>query len=447
MLRTRFFLRSISFLAGLAAVASADTVILKNGEKVEGRILEENATQVTVEVQVSASIKDERVIKKTDIDKISKVQPDVEAWAPLKGLALGEESFESSDYQAAINRLTGFVTMFPNSPLAKEAKEKAAQFEEEKKRVDMGELKEKGKWLTKEQVKDERVQISGRLILSRMKRLAAAGQLVDAMNFYDVLEKNFPGSYAMPEAIELAQQIVPSIKVAADQQKARVVAQAEENKRRLLAAPEGEQAQLNALLTKQKQANDTAAEAAEKSGVRWLPLSPSNERTLSSLSSKAASEIGALRNKPVDKMRQSIASAEAARAALEAKDLDAAEKAITEATSAWSNNDVAKRLRVKLTEARKAAAEAKAAAAEAESAAKMRAAAEAEKPKPTPAPVSAPVAAASAAPGGEDRVMKEDPFYTKPIFWVVMGLLGLFGFLGNKAYKKFSDPNKNLLDQ
>src|SRR4051794_3643113 len=124
MLKSRFFLSALAALVSIAASSFADTVTLKSGEKVEGRITNESDTQLTMEVKVTSSIKDERVIKKADIAKIDKVQPDLEAWNNLKNLFLGEESLELADYQRSINLLNGFVTQFPQSPNAAEAKKK-----------------------------------------------------------------------------------------------------------------------------------------------------------------------------------------------------------------------------------------------------------------------------------------------------------------------------------
>ena len=58
----------------------ADTVTLKSGEKLDGKILNETDTEVTISVQVSATIKDERVVKREDIATVEKVQPDEVAW-------------------------------------------------------------------------------------------------------------------------------------------------------------------------------------------------------------------------------------------------------------------------------------------------------------------------------------------------------------------------------
>jgi hypothetical protein len=286
------------------------------------------------------------------------------------------------------------------------------------------------------------------VLFARMKRLAAAGQLVEAMNVYDALDKNFSGAFALPDAIDLAKQIVPRIKAAADQQRKTLTAQKDANKKRIETAQGAERTQLETLLKNQAAANEAAVAAAEKSGARWLPLNPSTDRSLSSLSSRAGGEISSLSGKPVDKMRLSIKSSEAARTAIAANDVAGAEKLLIDAQSNWSNNELAKRLQPKLAEARKTGAATKAAEAEikAKAAADMAAAAAAEaaaKAKAASTPAPTPTVAVIDEPAKPE----EDPFYKKPILYVGLGILGVGAFLGRKALHKFSDPNKNLLDQ
>lgn len=431
-------LRSCVALLALGAGALADTITLKNGDKIDGKIIQENDAQITVEIQVTASIKDERVLKRDEIAKIDKVKLDEQAFAQIKNIALGEDSLERTDYDAFIQAFEGFISQYPASPHAKTAKAKADEFRAEKKRVEGGEIKEKGKWLSKEEVAEERVQISGRILLNRMKRYYAAGQLSEAMNAFDALDKNFSGAYVMPDAILLARQIVPVIKAAAEREKERLKGVPAERKRRLEVAQGTEQQTLAGMFKREDEMIAAAVKAEEQSGIKWRRVKPSNDSSLSSLISRASSEMSMLNAKPVDQMRESIKASEAARSALAAKDVAAAEKALTDATNAWNSNEVAKRLQPKLIAARSEAA-----AAAAAEASKPKEPVVEEKPKPTE--VAAP--AADSATVESTPVPDADPFYTQPIFWVVVGLLGLFGTLGFKAWRKFSDPNKNVLDQ
>src|SRR6266540_1329159 len=138
-------------LALLCITALADSITLKNGEKIDGKITGETANDVTVEVKVSAGISDTRTIPKADIAKLDKEQPDTVAWQQLKNLKLGPNSLPAASYDQVINALNNFTTQFPTSPHAADAQKLAADFDAEKKRIASGEVKLNEKWLSKEE--------------------------------------------------------------------------------------------------------------------------------------------------------------------------------------------------------------------------------------------------------------------------------------------------------
>ena len=440
MLNARTLLRNFSALALFATAAWADTIVLKSGDKLEGKVLNETDTEVTVEVKITASIKDERIIKKADIEKIEKIQPDEQAWGTIKGIALSNESLDQSDYTNAVNMLGAFIAQFPQSAHAAESKEKLAQFEEEKKRVESGEMKLDGKWLSAAKVQEERAQINGRILLSRMKRLAAAGQYSEALNVYDAIEKSFNGTAAYPDAVALARQTAPLLKTAAEQRLTQLKQLAEQNKMRLANTQGADRVQLEAMLKQQQAATESAVAASERSGARWVPLNPANERSIASLISRVASEAGRFASQPVEKMRQSVQSAQAAQAALDAGDLVKADASLKEASSAWSNNELIKRIQPKLAELQKAAMAAKTAAAKADAEAAALAAKATPTPKPKPTPEPAPVAQEEAAPKKESSSI-----FAAPVFWVLLVfVLGLAALAKKFLGKRQED---NTLDQ
>ena len=61
---------ALFLLATLATPTSADTVILNNGNTIEGRITLETDDYIKIEVAVSATIKDEKIVQRTDIKEI-----------------------------------------------------------------------------------------------------------------------------------------------------------------------------------------------------------------------------------------------------------------------------------------------------------------------------------------------------------------------------------------
>jgi hypothetical protein len=433
----RIAILAFPLLLCLAAVLRADTVILKSGDKLEGKILNETDTEMTISVQVTATIKDERVVKKADIDKVLKVQPDVEAWTPLGGLAPGADSLERDDYVRISAALQYFVTSFPESAFAAPAKEKMAAFAAEQKRVEEGEMKLNGQWLSKEQVVEERAQIGGRILLNRMKRAAAAGQLTEAMVVFDQFGSGFTGSASYPDAVELARQILPSLKAAVTQRQEQYKRGVEDEKKRLLNAKGTERTQLEALLKNERAKADATVAAAEKAGVKWPPLQPVTERSLTSLASRTTSEMARLNGVRTEKMKESVKSAELGASALANGDVEGAEKALREASGAWNENELAKRLLAKVADIKKAATGAKQTAPQAT-------------PTPTPAPKSKPTPSASSAapvePIKEDEPPPEPSLFKKPAFFIVVAAVVAFGLVGSKVLKRSRSTN-DLLDQ
>jgi hypothetical protein len=362
----------------MSAGALADAVLLKNGEKVKGKILKETATEITMMVNVTATIKDDLVIKKSDIEMIEKIPPDEEAWVPLAGLSLGQESLDAEDYDTVISALSNYIDRFPQSSHVPDAKLKIERFQNELKRVESGQLKIDGQWLDRGQVLNERVQIGGRILLNRMKRLASAGQAIEAMQVFEALEKHFGGSSSFPDAVLLARQILPAISVAIEDRKVQLKRRAERDKMRLKIAQGAEREQLEAIFVQERASMEAMAAAGEKSGSKWLPLAYMTEKNITTVASKVASETTRLNGLAWEKMKLSLVGAQTAQAALAARDLAGAEKALTDAKTAWPANELVLRLSAQLADAKKAAELAKAA---------MKAASKA---TPTPVPKRTP---------------------------------------------------------
>ncbi len=412
----------------------ADTVTLKSGEKLEGKILNETDAEVTMSVQISATIKDERVVKRDEIASVEKVQPDEVAWAAIVNFVPGSESLERDEYDRIKTALGYFTTTFAKSKHAADAQSRLDQFMAEQVRVSVGEVKLNGQWLPKEKVHEERVQIAGKVLLNRMKRATAAGQLTDAMAIFEQMEKSFPGALSYPEAVELARRILPSLLIAVEQRQTALKRQLEDEKMRLATSKGAEHAQLEALLKQEHTRTEATLAASERAGVKWLPLQPANERSLAALLTRVTSETTRVNGLRVEKMEESARLAQEGAAALSAGNFDAAEKALKDASSAWAENELAKRTQAKLADAKKAATAPRSPA-----------------PTPTPAPTPkrGPSASTNPAPAAADpEPQPEDrPIFKRPIFFIAVAVIVAFGAVIGKKIAKTRAAADNVLDQ
>ena len=182
----------------------------------------------------------------------------------------------------------------------------------------------------------------------QMEKLSSNGQLIEAMNVFDVLETQFAGSADYPNAVLLARGILPTLKLRADHAKAELKRQASASSIRLKDAKGNERKVLENELSQQKRAVETAIANAEKTRAKWLPLQPATDRSLETLLSRISSESSRLAALPVGKMIESTSAAKIAGTLLGKDDLAGAEAALEQAASLWPRNEAATRMKKNL---------------------------------------------------------------------------------------------------
>lgn len=424
----------VGCLAMLSASGFADTVVLLDGTKVEGKVTAETDTEVVIDEKISAGITDSRTIKKSEILSVTKEAPDEVAWQALKNMKVGPNSLPAASYDSVANALTNFTTQYPKSAHVADAEKIAAEFAADKKRVDGGEVKLDDKWLSKEEVQKERYQISALLALNYMKQQSAT-DTIGALNTFAAIEKTYPGARVYPDAIELAKTLLASLKTEVDRRIPIVTAQKLEQEKTIAAAVDPQRSEIRAAIKRDMDAADAVLTAADKQNLKWPPLIVSSDKSLQKLAGKIPSETSRLAALPIAKMRASITAAETARAAFEKQDLAATETSLKEATSAWSQNELATRLQTELTAAK---ALAKAAPA----------------PVATPAPATPAkgrtAAANPTAPAPGDQEMAHDadkkPFLLTPAGAITVVVVVAFLIAALNAFKKIKAKANDVLE-
>ena len=352
----------------LSTSALADTFTLKTGERFEAKILSETATEMTLEVQISAGIKDEKVVKKADVVKLDRVAPDETAYRAVMNLLPGKNTLLPAQYDSIQTALQNYTAQYPESGHVAEVKQALAGFQADKKRVDAGEMKVEGVWLSKAQVAQQRVQIGGLQAFNAMKSANAAGDAIGALNAYVGLEKGFGGAKVLPDGIELARQILtvlkPAVERALENQKIKEADRVQGVKNAgTLDHPERIPADLRAQVqatatlaakeleaaNQREQAKADAALAAATTAGLWPPMAPFSEKCLKAIQMKIPVESARLEKLPVADMRESIRLAEQAQTEITDKDLAAATETLKEAIKLWPANELGKRLSAQLT--------------------------------------------------------------------------------------------------
>ncbi len=162
MLDRTFICRLWIFAAVLLCAPAgllADTVKLKSGEVLEGRILSETDTQIEMEVALyHGSIFSTRRVPKSDIESIVREteaeKKEKAAYAALAKYTLNpNQELTTEQYAAGIAMFQDFLTKYPQSKWAGEVKQRLADWQGEASNVESGKVKFAGQWMTADQRK------------------------------------------------------------------------------------------------------------------------------------------------------------------------------------------------------------------------------------------------------------------------------------------------------
>lgn len=216
--------RSLHYLAiaalAFVVLARGDTVKLKDGSAVEGRILSEDNAQVVVEVIYgSGSITKTETFSKTNVveitrggnEEVAKRQM-AAAYDEVRKLQLYyDASFPLTQYDQVIPKLQAFVAKYPDHPNVKEVKENLTAWQNERAQVAAGKIKYKGEWLegatATAQINRDRAQ----KILGDARTLFAQGKYPETIQQIDAFAK-LNGAAEMPaDAVSMRQESVTKL--------------------------------------------------------------------------------------------------------------------------------------------------------------------------------------------------------------------------------------------
>ena len=343
---------SLAFLLKTSSI-SADTIVLKTGERLDAKITKTTDTTVEAEVRMSSSITDLRIFQKADVANIEKPDPAEEAFVDLKSAGPGPNSLTASQYETNIHtQLNPFVGKFPTSPHVSQVKEMMAALEEEKKRVSVGEMKLDNVWYTAVDLEKQKDQITATLLLQQIKSTAQAGDVKGALNLFTQLEKSHPTSRAYPAAVDYAVQLIPNVQSEIDTKKSILANDLAERKKGLEVLPDFRKGPLIAAAAAEEAQANAALDSAIKSGTKWTSIYPRNQKSIDELQKIVTSEstrLAAIKTAP---MFASITAVAEAKKQSAAGDLEAATASLLKASTLWSANAMLKDANADLAKAK-----------------------------------------------------------------------------------------------
>jgi len=189
--------------------ASADTIKLKDGKTLDGTIIAEDATSVTIKTIVVGKITDNKIVPRSDIASMVKKTPEDDAAEAIKKLLPSEDFLQPSAYNKLIAEGPDkFLATYPNSKYRAEILAVKKTLTEEQAQTRRSMRKVDGKWLNGDELQANDYNIQALKIFREMEKAVAADDYRAALDAFVRIEAIGRYSLSYPKAIEAARTVL-----------------------------------------------------------------------------------------------------------------------------------------------------------------------------------------------------------------------------------------------
>lgn len=189
-MKFRFAVFPFACVASLA-VASADTFVMKDGSKLEGRIISQTDTHYELEVRIGKSIRDEKTVAKSDVVEILPEKLDEKDFEGVAKLIPVPDLSSADEYARRMAAVSKFLAAHGDSPKASEAKTILETLKTEAESIAAGGLKVDGKILSAEDYKADMYDIDAKILEKRIRLIAASGDIPGALRGMGRMDLDF----------------------------------------------------------------------------------------------------------------------------------------------------------------------------------------------------------------------------------------------------------------
>jgi hypothetical protein len=328
----------------LATVARADTITLKDGRELKGDVIEDGPDGVLIDYFVTATIKDQKLVSKEDISKLSVIPADEKAFADLGSLTSPSTVLDTSFYDVLIEKkIPEFFAKYPYSRRLAELRKNQETLVEERSRVRQGDRKIDGSWITSSEIESDPYQITARIQFATMKDKAQENDPVAVLQGYEMIEKSYPGARVMPQALDTALLQMDVLQDKLNQALTNYDILDKKRQKAIAYAPADQAKEIKDAMDKDAAIAKAAAAAAQLDGTKFFPVFPNSKEALDALKAVIDSERTRLLTLQKTPMRDGLAATDAASKLAAAGKTQQAQEQLTQAQKLWpANRDIIK---------------------------------------------------------------------------------------------------------
>ncbi len=189
-------------------LSPADTIVLNNGEKIEGKILRETDGNYVVEVKVSETIRDEKTIPKSDVKSIDKETEEDKAFKEIEAFVPTPELLSKTGYEARIEKVEAFINTYPKSAKLSGAKKIHDYLTEEYATVQNGGIKFGEEMVSADDYMANSYEYDATIEGKRIKELVGRRDFLAALRAFSEYDQTFSGAAGRDEVATLMKQVL-----------------------------------------------------------------------------------------------------------------------------------------------------------------------------------------------------------------------------------------------
>jgi hypothetical protein len=283
-----------SALLGLlfsCATAVADTFVLKDGTELEGVILREEGENYVLEVQVTKSIKDERVVPKADVTKIVRVMADATAFEKIADVYPVPDLLTLGDYDRRIAAVNGFLKEHPGSSNVAKAKELLQSLTDERTAIAAGGLKLGGLVISAADFRANAVELDARVLAAKIRDHASRSEWLAALRAFSALDLEYRTTQPYQEVLPLVKQVMRTHQTEIEQNLATLDERIKKREAGLSQMSGDDRSVTEAALKEEAAAIESRYQEEKKNRLAWVTPSPYHKASLEDSRRLAESEL------------------------------------------------------------------------------------------------------------------------------------------------------------
>lgn len=264
----------------LALNAAADTFFLKDGSRVEGAIVRENETSYVLEVQVTKSIKDERVIPKENVVKVEGEKKDLIAFESIAHFIPTPDALTADEYATRIAAAEKFLKEYADSSKSGQAKAILSTLKNEANEILAGGIKSNGKVITSAEYRANVLDIDAAIQESRIRALLKEGHYLEALRAFSVFDRDFNNTKARAALLPLITQTINGYLAQTSQALAGYDALIKQREIGLQRMQPDDRRRTQAALAEETAGFEKQLKAEKEAKVGWVTTNPSYKPSL-----------------------------------------------------------------------------------------------------------------------------------------------------------------------